>query len=101
MGAALGASGFSRPASRPTSPPSQRLYGGAGASNGGYMATSAYDRPQAQATETVVDGKQFFRQARSHLSYEAFNEFLASIKNLNNQSQTRQQTLDEARQIFG
>merc|ERR1711862_888671 len=31
-----------------------------------------------------VEGKQFFRMARSQLSYEAFNEFLANIKRLNN-----------------
>lgn len=49
----------------------------------------------------VVDGKQFFRQARSRLSYEAFNLFLASIKRLNNQQQTREETLEEARRIFG
>lgn len=48
-----------------------------------------------------VDGKQFFRQARSRLSYEAFNAFLASIKRLNNQQATREDTLDEARRIFG
>merc|ERR1711879_365109 len=48
-----------------------------------------------------VDGKQFFRQARSSLSYEAFNDFLANIKRLNNQQQTRDETLAEARRIFG
>lgn len=49
----------------------------------------------------VIDGKQFFRQARSRLSYEAFNLFLASIKRLNSQQQSREETLDEARRIFG
>mmetsp|Transcript_79563 Transcript_79563/g.221377 ORF Transcript_79563/g.221377 Transcript_79563/m.221377 type:complete len:253 (+) Transcript_79563:71-829(+) len=49
----------------------------------------------------AVDGKQFFRQARSALSYEAFNEFLANIKKLNSQQQTREETLLEARRIFG
>jgi len=49
----------------------------------------------------VIDGKQFFRQARSRLSYEAFNLFLASIKRLNNQQQTREDTLAEAKNIFG
>lgn len=48
-----------------------------------------------------VDGKQFFRKARSSLSYEAFNEFLANIKRLNNQQQTREETLEQARHIFG
>jgi hypothetical protein len=49
----------------------------------------------------VIDGKQFFRQARSRLSYEDFNLFLASIKRLNNQTQSREATLEEARRIFG
>merc|ERR1712003_248554 len=52
-------------------------------------------------TSPVIDGKQFFRAARSRLSYEAFNLFLASIKRLNSQAQTREETLDEARRIFG
>lgn len=49
----------------------------------------------------AVDGKQFFRKARNALSYEAFNDFLANIKLLNNQQQTREETLDRARRIFG
>jgi len=53
------------------------------------------------AGSPVIDGKQFFKQARSRLSYEAFNLFLASIKRLNNQQQTREETLEEARRIFG
>jgi hypothetical protein len=62
---------------------------GLGASNAGGGFNSA------------VDGKAFFQQARSNLPYEAFNEFLANIKKLNNQQQTRDQTLEEARRIFG
>lgn len=50
---------------------------------------------------TVVDGKQFFRKARGSLSYEGFNEFLANIKRLNAQQQTREETLERARVIFG
>ncbi|KAJ6916624.1 hypothetical protein NC652_019134 [Populus alba x Populus x berolinensis] len=37
-----------------------------------------------------VDGKEFFRQARSRLSYEQFSAFLANIKKLNGQEQTRE-----------
>jgi len=48
-----------------------------------------------------IDGKQFFRQARNSLDHQAFNEFLGTIKRLNNQQQTREETLDNARQIFG
>lgn len=53
------------------------------------------------ANQPMIDGKQFFRVARSQLSYEAFNEFLSNIKKLNNQQQTREETLEEARRIFG
>jgi len=55
----------------------------------------------ANAGSPTIDGKAFFRQARSRLSYEAFNLFLASIKRLNNQLQSRDDTLEEARRIFG
>jgi len=48
-----------------------------------------------------VDGKQFFRAARGRLSYEAFNAFLANIKRLNSHQQTREETLEEAKRIFG
>jgi len=48
-----------------------------------------------------IDGKAFFRQARGVLSHEAFNNFLQSIKRLNNQQQTREETLSEAQRLFG
>merc|ERR550514_930016 len=37
----------------------------------------------APTSPNMIDGKQFFRQARSRLSYESFNAFLANIKRLN------------------
>jgi len=55
----------------------------------------------ASPAEAGVDGKQFFREARSRLSYEAFNDFLSNIKRLNNGAQTRDDTMREARRIFG
>jgi len=64
------------------------------------VAPAAQGAPAGSAS-SVVDGKQFFRQARSQLSYEAFNMFLANIKRMNNQQQTREETLEEARRIFG
>ncbi|KAB1216945.1 hypothetical protein CJ030_MR4G016042 [Morella rubra] len=48
-----------------------------------------------------IDGKEFFRQARSRLSYEQFSAFLANIKELNAQKQTREETLRKAEEIFG
>lgn len=68
--------------------------GGLGGLGGGAAAGGGAGSP-------VIDGKQFFRQARSRLSYESFNLFLASIKRLNNQTQSKEETLDEARRIFG
>ncbi|KAF8060401.1 hypothetical protein N665_1217s0005 [Sinapis alba] len=48
-----------------------------------------------------IDGKEFFRQARSRLSYEQFSAFLANIKELNARKQSREETLGKAEEIFG
>ncbi|KAL9230856.1 hypothetical protein vseg_006151 [Gypsophila vaccaria] len=48
-----------------------------------------------------TDGKEFFRLARSRLSYEQFSAFLANIKELNAQKQSREETLRKAEDIFG
>ncbi|CAK9183561.1 unnamed protein product, partial [Ilex paraguariensis] len=48
-----------------------------------------------------IDGKEFFRQARSRLSYEQFSAFLANINELNAQKQSREETLHKAEDIFG
>ncbi|GAB2295105.1 hypothetical protein Dimus_029282 [Dionaea muscipula] len=39
---------------------------------------------------TRVDGKEFFRQVRSRLSYEQFGAFLANVKELNSHKQTKE-----------
>lgn len=49
----------------------------------------------------VVDGKHFFKTARSRLTYEQFNRFLNEIKKLNAHQQTRDETLDHSLEIFG
>mmetsp|Transcript_30441 Transcript_30441/g.55525 ORF Transcript_30441/g.55525 Transcript_30441/m.55525 type:complete len:269 (-) Transcript_30441:126-932(-) len=75
---------------------------GVGASQfGGFGAQTPRTAAAAPPAPAPVDGKAFFRVARSRLSYEAFNQFLASIKKLNNQQQSREDTLEEARLIFG
>ncbi|KGN46810.1 uncharacterized protein At4g15545 [Cucumis sativus] len=48
-----------------------------------------------------VDGKEFFRLARSRLSLEQFSAFLSNIKELNAHKQTREETLRKAEEIFG
>lgn len=71
-------------------------YSGA-ASPPGRAATPA-DPP---GSSSVVDGKDFFRQARLRLTYEQFNQFLSNIKRLNDHAQSRDETLAKAQQIFG
>ncbi|CAM8952034.1 unnamed protein product [Rhodiola kirilowii] len=57
-------------------------------------------RPHPGRTSRI-DGKEFFRQARSRLTYEQFSAFLANIKELNAQKQSREETLKKAEEIFG
>merc|ERR1712136_625086 len=52
------------------------------------------------ATGVPVHGKDFFKRARNRLSFEAFNTFLAGIKRLNNQQQSREATLESAHWWF-
>lgn len=63
-------------------------------SHQGSMSGSEYGR-------TRVDGKEFFRQVRSRLSYEQFGAFLANVKELNAHKQTKEVTLQKADEIFG
>ncbi|KAJ4722298.1 PH-response transcription factor pacC [Melia azedarach] len=55
----------------------------------------------SQTGRTRVDGKEFFRQVRSRLSYEQFGAFLANVKELNAHKQTKEETLRKADEIFG
>ncbi|XP_050218082.1 uncharacterized protein At4g15545 isoform X2 [Mercurialis annua] len=55
----------------------------------------------SQTARTRVDGKEFFRQVRSRLSYAQFSEFLANVKELNSHKQTKEETLRKAEEIFG
>eukprot|EP00892_Ulva_mutabilis_P000855 jgi/Ulvmu1/10770/UM069_0004.1 len=48
-----------------------------------------------------VDGKDFFKQARTRLPYESFAAFLQNIKDLNTGKQSRDETLERSRTIFG
>ncbi|XP_068663411.1 uncharacterized protein At4g15545 isoform X2 [Aristolochia californica] len=55
----------------------------------------------SQPGRSRVDGKEFFRQARSRLSYEQFGAFLSNVKDLNSHKQTKEETLRKAEDIFG
>ncbi|KAJ3674466.1 hypothetical protein LUZ60_005082 [Juncus effusus] len=65
-----------------------------------YAATSP-PHSRSITRRAQLDGKEFFRQARTRLSYEQFGAFLANIKELNAQKQSREETLKKAREIFG
>uniref|UniRef100_A0A0D9V664 At4g15545-like C-terminal domain-containing protein n=1 Tax=Leersia perrieri TaxID=77586 RepID=A0A0D9V664_9ORYZ len=68
------------------------------------MSSAANSPPRGHSISgrtTRVDGKEFFRQARSRLSYEQFAAFLANIKELNAHRQSREETLQKADEIFG
>ncbi|KAG8480970.1 hypothetical protein CXB51_025678 [Gossypium anomalum] len=54
----------------------------------------------SQSGRTRVDGKEFFRQVRSRLSYEQFGAFLANVKELNSHKQTREETLRKQRRFL-
>lgn len=64
-------------------------------------APSSPHHSGAHAHVVRIDGKEFFRQARSRLSFEQFSAFLANIKELNSHRQTREETLHKADEIFG
>ncbi|XP_051129939.1 uncharacterized protein At4g15545 isoform X2 [Andrographis paniculata] len=55
----------------------------------------------SQPGKTRVDGKEFFRQVRNRLSLEQFGAFLANVKELNANKQTKEETLQKADEIFG
>ncbi|CAA0839909.1 Uncharacterized protein SHERM_06372 [Striga hermonthica] len=55
----------------------------------------------SQPGKARVDGKEFFRQVRTRLSYEQFGAFLANVKELNSHKQTKEETLRKADEIFG
>ncbi|TKW16993.1 hypothetical protein SEVIR_5G336000v4 [Setaria viridis] len=68
------------------------------------MSSAASSPPRGHSISgrtSRVDGKEFFRQARSRLSYEQFAGFLANIKELNAHRQSREETLRKADEIFG
>ncbi|PHJ24506.1 hypothetical protein CSUI_001639 [Cystoisospora suis] len=76
----------------PTEPP----FLSSASHSGGTVLTS-----NSASGQKTVDGKIFFRNARSRMSYENFNQFLSNIKKLNNQQQDREETLRNAQRLFG
>ncbi|XP_044479806.1 uncharacterized protein At4g15545-like [Mangifera indica] len=88
--------------------PAKPQYDGRTSSSSWYpssqQSSAANSPPRARSLpgrNPRIDGREFFRQARSRLSYEQFSAFLANIKELNAQKQTREETLRKADEIFG
>ncbi|KAL0218700.1 hypothetical protein P9112_004353 [Eukaryota sp. TZLM1-RC] len=52
------------------------------------------------SSPTSGDGREFFRKARSELSYEKFSKFLSVIKELNSRRLSREDALRAARELF-
>ncbi|KAI6683917.1 hypothetical protein NL676_029830 [Syzygium grande] len=67
----------------------------------GHHGSIASSESRSYTGRARVDGKEFFRQVRSRLSYEQFSAFLANVKEFNSHKQTREETLRKAEEIFG
>uniref|UniRef100_A0ACD5V3P8 Uncharacterized protein n=1 Tax=Avena sativa TaxID=4498 RepID=A0ACD5V3P8_AVESA len=92
--------------SGPTSPARSRsedqsAYSAWNGSSHQYSAPVSPPHHRSFAGRPRIDGKEFFRQARTRLSYEQFGAFLANIKEFNAQKQSREDTLSKAEEIFG
>ncbi|KAJ4823654.1 hypothetical protein Tsubulata_032510 [Turnera subulata] len=85
--------------SKPVSP--KRYAMSFSTSRGMFDDRSSVSDAGSHAGRTRLDGKEFFRQVRSRLSYEQFGAFLANVKELNAHKQTKEETLRKADEIFG
>ncbi|KAK9844816.1 hypothetical protein WJX74_007212 [Apatococcus lobatus] len=76
---------------------------GTGGSTHQDVAAAAAPAMQRQPSQgpTTIDGREFFRLARSRLSAQRFGQFLQAIKELNSGAKTREQTLHQAKELFG
>jgi hypothetical protein len=55
--------------------------------------TAAGDTQKPSSAETIVDGRDFFRRAKSILSYDQFTALLSNVKAYNTREQSRVRTL--------
>ena len=85
----------------PAPPPSGSAGAFMSAAGGTVRSPVQPSSPGETNAAAVMDGKDFFRQARLRLTYEQFNQFLSNIKRLNDHAQTRDETLARAQEIFG
>jgi hypothetical protein len=54
-----------------------------------------------EVSTPYFEGREFFNQAKVVLSFKQFNQFLSCIKRLNAGVETKQETLENAKKIFG
>ncbi|KAG6726586.1 hypothetical protein I3842_02G087700 [Carya illinoinensis] len=86
---------------RTSKPVSPRLYSTSSLAHSSHHGSISSSDTGSQSGRTRVDGKEFFRQVRTRLSYEQFGAFLANVKELNAGKQTKEETLLKADKIFG
>ncbi|KAG2721615.1 hypothetical protein I3760_02G089500 [Carya illinoinensis] len=86
---------------RTSKPVSPRLYSTSSLAHSSHHGSISSSDTGSQSGRTRVDGKEFFRQVRTRLSYEQFGAFLANVKELNAGKQTKEETLLKADEIFG
>eukprot|EP00698_Gefionella_okellyi_P004223 TRINITY_DN13922_c0_g1_i1.p1 TRINITY_DN13922_c0_g1~~TRINITY_DN13922_c0_g1_i1.p1 ORF type:complete len:452 (+),score=89.76 TRINITY_DN13922_c0_g1_i1:75-1430(+) len=58
-------------------------------------------QPATPATPAVADTRDFFRRVKQRVTPEQFNRFCAEVRRMNSQLQTQQETISQAREIFG
>lgn len=67
----------------------------------GHASASAAPSEKHLSREATVDGREFFRRAKSILSYDDFTNLLWNVKAYNSREQNRAQTLEKVFNIFG
>lgn len=85
----------------PASPPMPDIASSCTLCRGTATSVSSHRDPTAAVVRSFPSPFYDRRAARSRLSFETFNAFLASIKRLNNQQQDREETLRTAERLFG
>ena len=53
-----------------------------------------------QSQDKIIDGKKFFREARSRLTYEIFSKFLGSVKKLNEGNVSKDRVISEVEDLL-
>ena len=62
---------------------------------------NSFRSPVGSPRNKYVDGKKFFAEARSRLSYEKFTKFLSYVKRINEKSISKDRAMVEVSEIFG